>query len=185
MTTTVQQAMDAVTTYIEGATNVSHALKGVLSLSRHEYESSVQFPNTDHDRENYWDLEADYADIDIAGKDGGHINPFSLVINKMGIDLRMHVNPDVMKTDEGELIGRDAWLTAGYAEIVDIRKCPIDFVDNLVLKNVDSHANRQSSHTNEVLVTVSYRWEHPGHGTNGKTVYFYLRRGHIFKVDCR
>ena len=185
MTTTVQQAMDAVTTYIEGATNVSHALKGILSLNRHEYEKAVQFPYTDHDRENYWTLEADYADIDITGKDGGHMNPFSLVINKMGIDLRMHVNPEVMKTDEGELISREVWLEEGSAEIVDIRKCPIDFLNNLVLKNVDSHANRQSIHTNEVLINVSYRWEHPGHGTNGKTVYFYLRQGHIFRVDCR
>jgi len=185
MTTTVQQAMDAVTTYIEGATNVNHALKGILSLDRHEYEASVRFPNTDINRENYWDLVADYGDIDITGNDGGHINPFSLVMTKMNINLHVRVNPELLVTDEGELISKDVWLTAGSAEVIDIRKCPIDFLDNMILENADSHANRQSSHTNEVLVTVSYRWEHPGHGTNGSTVYFWLRKGHIFKVDCR
>ena len=185
MTTTVKQAMDAVTTYIEGATNVNHSLKGILSMDRHEYEDSVQFHNTDANRGNYWELVADYADIDITGKDGGRINPFSLVMTKMGINLRMHINPELLVTGEGDLISKDVWLTAESTQIVDIRKCPIDFVDNMVLEAADSNANRQIPRTGEVLVTVHYQWEHPGHGSNGSTVYFWIRQGHIFRVDCR
>jgi hypothetical protein len=55
----------------------------------------------------------------------------------------------------------------------------------MVLEAADTPANRQNLQTGEVLVTVHYQWKHPGHGSNGSTVYFWIRKGHIFRVDCR
>jgi hypothetical protein len=173
MATTVHQAMTAITTYIEGTTGVKFHLQGVVDDPK-AYEKCAKFASNDKEKLSFNTLEIDYEDIDITGKNGGRVNPFSLVINKMGLSLRMDINPSVRMSNKGQLSG--SWALENDA---DNRKLPIDFLDNMLIEGKDNDLAA------DVSVLAHYRWEHPNGGYNGSSVYFWLREGHILKVDAR
>jgi hypothetical protein len=170
--TTVQQALDAIITYVEGATGVRY---------------TVSFEQTDRDFASFrsrshggllpWVLDIQYAPVEISPE--SRINPFALVMDSISLGITMHVDPITEDSlPQFDQTVREKFGPGYKASIEHIHGEPRRYLNLLTLEH-------QENKDYSIYVDVRFRWQHPGGGSNGKGILVWMRDGHIFRVDRR
>lgn len=169
--TTVNQALEAILTYVEGATGVKHT----FGMDQDDSDM-MAFRRSNHE-DDLWILDVQYAPVDVSPESNLGCNPFALVMNTFSMRISMHINPvdsdTITQFDEAchSIFGQ------GYKATVDhVRGEPHCYTNLLTLEN-------QKGRYYSVYVEVKFAWEHPNHGSNGKGILVWLRNGHIYRVD--
>ena len=129
--TTVDQALAAITTYVEGTTGVRYTMS--MDQTDKDFASFHQRKRGDS---LSWDLHIQYGAVDVSAGDRNAPNPFALVMKTIALGVTLRVDPvteeNLAQFDEavGERYGK------GYKASIDhIHGNPYRYLDLLTLED--------------------------------------------------